>query len=170
MTQKTFNECLNKIRCGNTQGLEDIFNEYYKKIYYTALWKVHNETDAEDIASNFITYLFENIRGIPYIENPSAWINFIVMKRSIDHIRRKSKTVAVEQIDEDAAVKDITEENHLLVEVMNQLDEYQQQLSILHFLYGFKYGELSKMVQRPVGTIKSDISIIRKKIMQFKKF
>ncbi len=54
MTKEKFNELLHRLRKGDCAALEPIYNEYYHNMVVVAFYVLHNESDAEDAASNAI--------------------------------------------------------------------------------------------------------------------
>ena len=169
MLPKRFNQCLDLIRNGNLQGIEEIYYEYYQLMFHVALKKVKAKEAAEDVASSFLIYLLENASEIPHIENPTAWICKIINNRAIDYVRKESKIIDMEDDEELFVTEDNGYINQMFIEVMNELTEYEQNLTQLHYMNGLKYKEISKIVKKSVGSVKMTIGRIKKKLLSFEK-
>lgn len=169
MTSKEFNHCLDKIRNKDTQGLEEIYYEYYNKLIFTAFNIVNEFVAAEDIASDFLKYILENAKNIDYIEKPDSWILQAIRNRAVSYIRKESRKIKISNCaDEMFSTNYDYDLKIILTESFKVLTEYERNLVLLHFVYEIKYKEISSIIGRPIGTIKSDISIIRKKLLYLK--
>lgn len=171
MIPKKFNSCLEMIRNGNMRGLEEIYYEYYEKMKFYAHSRLNNFAAAEDIASNLLKYILEKAKEIRYIENPNAWIYTAVKNSTINYIREKVKIVNIHNSNEIAFTP---QENYNLREALfdniKNLKPIQNEIFVLHYIYGFKYKEMSLMLNIPVGTIKSYIFEIKKNLQHLKNF
>ncbi|MCL1900889.1 MAG: RNA polymerase sigma factor [Firmicutes bacterium] len=171
MLPKKFNSCLDMIRSGNNRGLEEIYYEYYEKMKLYAQLRVNNYAAAEDIASNLLKYILEKANNLKYIENPNAWIYTAVKNSTVNYIREKVKTVDIENNSEDF----FSSNNNYalrkaLIDNIKNLKPIQTEILTLHYIYGFKYHEISPMLNLPIGTIKSHIFEIKKSLQHLKKF
>lgn len=171
MLKGQFNQALEKIKNGDNQGLADIYNEYYEIMTFTAFIKVKDTEAAKDIASDFLLYILEKANEISYIESPNAWVFQAIRNQSISYIRKDSKTV---RIDDCVATVFSTEPDRdlhsMLMNSFSLLNEKEQQLFMLHYIYGFKYNEISRTLSIPVGSIKRKISEIKEKLKDLKKY
>lgn len=171
MLKGKFNHCLDNIRNGNNNGLLDIYNEYFNKMTLTALMKVNEIEDAKDIASNFLLYLLENAKSIPYIEYPNAWVYQSIRNLSVSFIRKDSRTIKIEDCNENIFSTDYDFDLYnLLTDGINALQDNEKEIFIKHYIYGFKYQGISEMLGMPIGTIKRQIFEIKEKLHNLKKY
>jgi len=163
---------LDIIRKGNPRGLEDIYYAYYEKIKYSACLILKDIHASEDIASIVLKYILEKTDKIPYVENPDAWIIKISRNLAIDYIRKKSKTISLDSDFFDAIpVRDNNSNLRLSFEkCFLELTGLEQKILLFHYVYGYKYREISRILKRPIGTIKSDIRKIKSKLEHLKNF
>jgi len=166
MLPKKFNDCLERLRNGDKQAIKEIYIENYEKMTFAALSKVKNVAAAEDIASEFIMYIFENAAQIGYIEKPDSWLYKGVVNRAIDYVRKCGRTVSLLSIEETAAAA-AEHDNDLiclLSDAFQNLTEREKEIFILHYIYGFKYQEIADTLYIPVGTIKRCVSEMKDKL------
>jgi len=172
MLPKKFNSCLDMIRNGNMRGLEEIYYQYYEKMKFYAQTRVNNFAVAEDIASNLLKYILEKAKEIKYIENPNAWIYTAVKNSTVNYIREKTKPVNIE--DSNESIFFSPDKNYYLkkelIDNIKNLKPIQNEILTLHYIYGFKYQEISSMLNIPIGTIKSHVFEIKKNLQHLKKF
>ena len=169
MDTKEFNLCLEKIRCGETRALEPIYNAFKRLMYFTALKEVNNVTDADDIVSEIFKYILSNASTIGYVENPPAWLTKAVRYSANRSKKNKSKTAYIDDLSQSnfSHAPDI-DLKILLCISLKQLTETESDIFDLHYLCGYKYKEISKMLSRPVGTIKRIVHTIRIKLKHLK--
>jgi len=171
MKATLFNQCLDRIRSGDTCGLEPIYNKYYEKMSFSAFTKVKNIEDAKDIASEFLKYILNNAHEIPYINHPSAWIFQSIRNRAVDYIRKDSKTAYLAEYASDAFSKTPDYDLPVLIaEAIEKLTDAEKEIFELHYIYGNKYTEISKMINKPVGTIKRQVYEIKQKLRHLKDY
>lgn len=171
METKEFNRCLDRIRNGDRQALEGIYTKFYAKMTFTALAKINNIQAAEDIASDFIKYILENAKSIPYIENPVSWIITCINNRTVSYIRKER--MAYNMACDEAVFTQNSPDNDLYFELARSFKDLaaaEQELVLLHYIYGYKYKELSRMLGKPEGTIKRQIFVIKQKLKHLKKY
>lgn len=133
-----------------------------------------NEEDAKDLTQET---MLKAIRYKDYYTpktNFKAWIFTIMKNIFINQYRRKSKSKTIFDNSKDAFLLNSSTEkrdspyNYIASgEVNDQLetlsDEYKEPFK-MHYL-GFKYKEIAKKLNLPIGTVKSRIFIARKKLM-----
>lgn len=165
-----FNKCLEIIRQGNPRGIEDIYYTYYEKIKYASFILLKDEYAAEDIASAILKYILENIDKIPFVEHPDAWILKMSHSFSVDYIRKYSRTTSLDSLADSIPAQNSDDILRLsFLDCFLKLTETEQKVLVLHYMYGYKYKEISRILEIPVGTVKSDVSIIKSKLKYLKK-
>lgn len=171
MTKAKFNNCINRIRHGERRELKRIYDEYYAKITYTAVLIVKDYHTAQDIASEVMLYILQNAADIGTVEYPDAWMQAITKNRAIDFVRKDSRIIYT---DDESLLSGSygfpTEAYYEMVEDIRELTQEEQDLIEMHYVYGYNYKEISEMTDTPVGTIKSRIYKIKKKIAHLKKY
>lgn len=170
MQSNRFNKCLEIIRKGNPRGIEDIYHAYYGKIKYSAFALTKDDHASEDIASSVLKYILEKADKIPFVECPDAWILTMSRSFALSHIRKASKTVSLDNniIDNVSAQESNDTLRFSFSECFLTLTEVEQKILLWHYMYGYKYEEISKILDRPPGTIKSDIRKIKAKLRHLK--
>ena len=80
---------LDKLIKGDMKYFEDIYIEYYDKVYFIALSVLKNEQDSEDITQEVFTQIYKSINSLDDVNKFNAWISRIALSKSIDSIRKK---------------------------------------------------------------------------------
>lgn len=164
MHVKKFNECLERIRNGDNNGIIPIHDEYRRRMCFTAASIVGDMTVAEDIASDFMKHLLEKAKTIGYVENPNAWIHSSVRNRAIDYVRKDSKLLPLYTLDEVACTYIDDKLFSTLSEALQFLEESERDIVIQHYVYGFPYKDVAASMNIPVGSIKRRVHEIKEKL------
>jgi RNA polymerase sigma-70 factor, ECF subfamily len=127
--------------------------------------------EREDQASEILLRAFESLENYNPDYAFSTWIYRIARNSQIDRYRRASPVL----VEWDEAVHSTGEEGEtpeslmlretekeLLAEAMASLDRADRQLLYLAYFEGMTYGEISRTIGRPVGTVKYEMHRIRR--------
>lgn len=143
---------------------EDILQPY-------AITLTRNTEDAKDL------YQETMLRAVMYREkyrmdtNLKAWLYTIMRNTFINNYRRNKNLRRIQPEYEEACKKEMTNDNegsrHMRMrEIKNKIAALPDILRISFELYytGYKYHEIAKMLDEPIGTVKSRIHIARKQL------
>ena len=172
MDKYRFNQLLEKIRTGDNNALEPIYREYYGKLTYSAMQILRNYSEATDIASEIFLHILKSADSIGYIKYPDAWMRQLAKNFAIDYVRHNSMLI----LTEDLPIRPdppLYENTALHLEISNEvrkLSAHKQDLFELHYIYGYKYKEISRMLDIPVGTIKRQFHEIKTELQNLKKY
>ncbi|MGL5232573.1 MAG: RNA polymerase sigma factor, partial [Fusobacteriaceae bacterium] len=68
---------------------EEIFEEYFDKIYYKVLGSVKNSEDAEDITQEVFISVYKNLKKFREDSNIYTWIYKIAINKVYDFFRKR---------------------------------------------------------------------------------
>lgn len=170
MNKIEFNKCLEAIKSGNKRGIEKIYYEYYGKITFIATLLTNDVFESKDIASQIMLYILENAKKLETVNNPNAWISTIARNHAINFIRKDSKFIKTEEIKDSTLLDNVFSEEYFdLVEFIKRQTKQEQQIFEMHFIYGYKYKEISEKLNLPLGSIKRIIHDLKLKIIKIYK-
>jgi len=151
------------------QGNLDAFKSLYelqKQRIYNIAYRIHGDhEDAQDSVQDAFVIIYKKINSFRGDSAFSTWLYRIVVNTCLNNIR-KSKTRRtkdwVELSDADNIVEDASFDQHKPLEII--LDEEIQNLPpgyravfILYEIEGFSHQEISQMLNKSVGTSKSQL-------------
>lgn len=148
------------------------FSEQYRKLvrYFQANYSDLSDMEAEDIVSDLMADLFENVDILDRVENMSAYIYRSVRNKAYDYLRRRKKTVSLDDSSPGEADQgdnrpapelryDMTGEleapeiRRRLVQALDSLDPDQRAVWIATEIDGCTFAELSEEWGVPLGTL-----------------
>jgi RNA polymerase sigma-70 factor, ECF subfamily len=167
---------------GDKTAFEILVRRYSKYVYTTSFFMVRDNHEAEDISQEVFVKAYLAIGGFRGLSSFKTWLRKLTVNTCIDKIRIKSKTadkkVSLESMIEDRngdiflyefsqnvekyfqdkeTVKDI-------LKIIVSLDENYRIPLILRDLQDYSYIEISEILKKPVGTIKTNIHRARNMI------
>ncbi|HEX2944620.1 MAG TPA: sigma-70 family RNA polymerase sigma factor [Clostridia bacterium] len=170
---------LERSKAGDAAAFEELIEAYQKKIFNLAYRIVGNYDDAADLAQEAMIRIFRSIANFREQSSFSTWVYRITTNVCLDEIRRKKNT-RVLSLDEEIHVEDgevkrqimsdepqpdeVAEREELrslIDSAIKSLPEDQRLVLTLRDLQGLSYEEISKILDCPVGTVKSRINRAR---------
>lgn len=134
---------------------DEIYDEYFDRVYYKIFSSVKNPEDAEDIAQEVFISVYKNLHKFRADSKIYTWIYRIAINKTYDFFRKKKIDLELnEEIlniadNEDIGGSMIVEEN------LKKLSKEEREIVVLKDVYGYKLREISKMKDRNISTIKS---------------
>ncbi len=139
-----------------------------------ALKLTHNQEDAKDLVQETAARAYINRDKFKVGTNFKGWATTIMRNLFINQYRKKKKRKHVNEpldnmlfaIENKNAVSN-SGETHLAVEnILSMLEEVGEKYSVpfLMFFDGYEYQEIAKHLDIPMGTVKSRLFFVRKKM------
>ena len=145
----------------------------YIQILYSYIYsKVSNKADVEDILQETITAIWVGLDKFKESSSFKTWIIGITRRKIADFYRKHYSTTAfevsdLEKIDQLSTSSDSFKEiiNEIHVEdCLSTLSDEDRELLFLIFNAQLKYNEIETITGIPVGTIKSRLYYIKRKL------
>ena len=155
--------------------LEQIYNEAYKAVYWTAMALMKNEADAEDIVQDTFVALIESYDSIKDKSKVTAWLKKTAANKCLDRIKL-SRTdnmddeffEGVEAVPEDFLPDSIVESEDARKIVMNiinnSLSDDIRRTLILFYFDEMSIKEIAVLLGVPEGTVSRRLNFARNKI------
>lgn len=164
-TPLTLKSALEECVLVNTERSKSyIYKKFYGYLMAVALRYVKDEMEAEDVVNESFVKIFRKVNDFSY-ENDEyiiektfkAWMARITVNTSIDKIRAKKETYALDDMHDGElihyAVSSSTklEENDIL-KLLYELPEIQRSIFSLYEIEGYSHEEIGKLLHIPEST------------------
>lgn len=165
-------ELLRKAQRGDEKAFLELFEMYENQMYRVAFLHVKNEADALDVMQEVAYRMFKNIGTIKNVEYFKTWLTRITMNCAVDHIRKNNKVVQIgtEYLENVEEMSESYEREVLLgtslKELMEALDSEEKNVILLKYYYEYSFREMSEILKRPQGTVKSVLYRALKKLKE----
>ncbi|MBR6476678.1 MAG: sigma-70 family RNA polymerase sigma factor [Lachnospiraceae bacterium] len=155
--------------------LEQIYNEAYKAVYWTAMSLLKNEADAEDIVQDTFVTLIESYDSIKDKSKVTSWLKKTAANKCLDRIKlTKTDNMddeffeSVEAVPEDFLPDSIVENEDARKIVMdiinNSLSDDIRRTLILFYFDDMSIKEIAVALGVPEGTVSRRLNFARNKI------
>ncbi|SNX53667.1 RNA polymerase sigma factor SigY [Thermoanaerobacterium sp. RBIITD] len=161
---------INDAKCGNKSALNVLITENYNIVLGYCIKMTGNTSLAQDIAQETMLKAVLNINKFKLDFKFSSWLVKIAINTYRDFLRKNKLTDSIDDID-------LPTKNNFENDVINKID-YKQVMEILLSLpyekraifilkhyYGYKYEEISKIMNCPIGTVRSRLHYCIKYIL-----
>lgn len=148
------------------QLTEQVLLENYDRYYRLAYQYVKNENDALDMVQESAYRAYRDCRKVREPEYLNTWIYRIVINTCLDHLRKTSREVPLEEIAEPG----YEETSYAQAEqgdglsMLDTLKEAEREIVILRFFEELKLEEIAKVTGENVNTVKAKLYRALKKM------
>ena len=167
-------------RAGNQNALSQLYTLAYDGVYYTVHAMIRDEETVLDVVQDSFIRGFENLDRLQDPSRFAAWMKSIARNMAVDELRRK-KPLLFSQMAEDqqsavlefaddrpenlpAVALDRQETARLVREILDSLPEEQRLAVALYYYEGLSVRQVAQRLGIPENTVKSRLSLGRKKI------
>ena len=169
--QKTDAEIIQATIDGDTSAFSALVDRYSRDVFGFAFFMAKNESDAEDITQETFVKVWKNLKKFKPEQRFKSWLLAIARNTTIDYIRKRRHAIFSDFDDEEGSnmlVETLADEEKLADEVAelaesttkttaavkDRPDIYRTVLG-LRYDGGLSFEEISKMLDKPVNTVKS---------------
>jgi RNA polymerase sigma-70 factor (ECF subfamily) len=157
-----------------------LIKRYKNKIFNYAVYMMKNQMDAEDVTQEVLIRTWLNIGNFNF-NAAKSWMMRTTHNLCIDYLRRNNINSRREQDVNEYYYKEFSDPTingnpdkaaELIItegkikEAINNLPERLRSPFILYELQGFKYKEISKILDVPLNTIKVNLLRARKQLQR----
>ncbi len=155
--------------------LEQIYNEAYKAVYWTALSLLKNDSDAEDVVQDTFVSFIESYSDMTDTSKAKALLKKIAANKCLDRIKL-AKTDAVEDdffddveaVPEDFLPEHLVESDAMrkvLMDIIeNTLSDDTRRTLVLYYFDEMSTKEIAEALGVPQGTVLRRLNFARNKI------
>jgi RNA polymerase sigma-70 factor (ECF subfamily) len=167
-------EAIDAVKRGESDAYDILVSRHLRRVVSIAWGLVRNRADAEDLAQTAFVRAYETIGRFKSGQRFGPWINRIVTNLALDLIKHRSR-VRNEDFSErePSARRDSTDLRASSGELRNRIDtaieslpEMQRVVARLFLVEQFEHGEIASMTNLREGTVRSHLSLARKKLRE----
>ena len=157
---------LAEVATGDSKAFEELITKYGNLIWSIARRYLSNQAEAEDAVQEIFLALWQSASR--FDANKGSEITFIATiarRRLIDGLRKNNKHKILQSID-DAISNDVFKQKSnletnaelsLAIGILETLEKKDQELLSLSIYQGYSHVEIAKLLNLPLGTVKTKI-------------
>ena len=159
-------DLLSEVATGDSKAFEELTKKYGNLIWSIARRYLSNQAEAEDAVQEIFLALWQSASR--FDANKGSEITFIATiarRRLIDGLRKNNKHKILQSID-DAISNDVFKQKSnleknaelsLAIGILETLEKKDQELLSLSIYQGYSHVEIAKLLNLPLGTVKTKI-------------
>ncbi|MFL6246162.1 MAG: RNA polymerase sigma factor [Thermoanaerobaculia bacterium] len=159
---------------GDAEGLDYLVGKYLRRVVSIAWGVVRNSHDAEDLAQEAFVKAYQNIGRFRPGDSFGPWIYRIVTNAALDVRKHRTKFQHEPIADtepaarrDDATLPAMSNELAQRIDAaIEELPEMQRIVARLHLVEEFDHQEIARMMDLSEGTVRSHLSLARKKLRE----
>ena len=134
---------------------DNIYEEYFDRVYYKVLSVVKNDDDAEDICQETFISVYKNLSKFREESNIYTWIYRIAINKTYDFFKKRKLEFEIND-DVLSLPEDINFDTKVILEEkLKLISEKEKEIVVLKDIYGYKLKEIAEMKNMNVSTVKS---------------
>lgn len=137
-----------------------LIKEYEKQLYAIAYTILRNEADTEDAVCNAIQKGYEKLDQLRNKHKFKAWISTITKNEALQIKRKRIELPGNEILD--TMLEAVIDHHDELWDIVQNLPEEYRMVIVLYYYNQLSIHEVSKVLEIPVGTVKSRMNRGRK--------
>ena len=134
---------------------DNIYEEYFDRVYYKVLSVVKNDDDAEDICQETFISVYKNLSKFREESNIYTWIYRIAINKTYDFFKKRKLEFEIND-DVLSLPEDVNFDTKVILqEKLKLISEKEREIVILKDIYGYKLKEIAEMKNMNLSTVKS---------------
>ena len=134
---------------------DNIYEEYFNRVYYKVLSVVKNDDDAEDICQETFISVYKNLSKFREESNIYTWIYRIAINKTYDFFKKRKLEFEIND-DVLSLPEDINFDTKVILEEkLKLISEKEKEIVVLKDIYGYKLKEIAEMKNMNLSTVKS---------------
>lgn len=134
---------------------DNIYEEYFDRVYYKVLSVVKNDDDAEDICQETFISVYKNLSKFREESNIYTWIYRIAINKTYDFFKKRKLEFEIND-DVLSLPEDINFDTKVILEEkLKLISEKEKEIVILKDIYGYKLKEIAEIKNMNLSTVKS---------------
>ena len=134
---------------------DNIYEEYFDRVYYKVLSVVKNNDDAEDICQETFISVYKNLSKFREESNIYTWIYRIAINKTYDFFKKRKLEFEIND-DVLSLPEDVNFDTKVILEEkLKLISEKEREIVILKDIYGYKLKEIAEIKNMNLSTVKS---------------
>ena len=160
-------------RClrGDTEAIRQLVSRFQSDVYGLCVRLLHNRHDAEDVTQEVFLRIFRSLSGWDSSRLLKPWIMGIAVNRCRTWLTQRSRRPElVDYLQDTVAGQPADDSTELLTEIHAALADLRLEYRTVFVMFheqGQSYEEISLVMERPVGTVKTWLHRARVEVLDY---
>lgn len=170
-------DIIDSINFGNESSFNLLVLKYQKKVYWTAKRMLLNHDDANDITQEVFIKLYRNLKNYRNESSLFTYIYRMTINFSLNYLKKskslKSKALSLDynisknNYTDNETIYDDNIRTKMLIQAISTLPRQQRAVFNMRFYDSLSYDDISRILNKSVGTLKANYFHAIKNIERF---
>lgn len=152
---------------------EEVYTDYKEMVFNYVFWRLNDYDEAVDITQEIFIKIYKNLGKFKGESSMKTWVMSIAINHLNDFFRKKKKFNPVyfeeyandESPDAPGPLEEMDVEDVVRVErALEKLKDWEREILTLYYMEGFQYEEISRLLNIPIGTVRSRLNNAKKSL------
>lgn len=175
MNKLSDEELVERLKQGDEQAFNILYERHYQYLYYVAFKLTHNREDAKDAVQLSYIQMYESIQALQKPKYFRLWMNKIVHGKCYNMFKKNRDTIVdLEELEWANRYSEtrkeylpqeqmkFTSDQDILQSLIAKLPYTSQEILELYYFSQFKQEEIADILNLPIGTVKSRVYAAKK--------
>jgi len=135
---------------GEDDAFVELFRRHNRRLFTYAMKLLGDQQQAEDITQELWERVIKLRTSPPHVRNPVGFFIRIARNLCLDQMKRRRRTVALDDIDEarhpSSAAEERTELEEIATAALDRLPFDQREVLVLNIYCGYRFDEIATML------------------------
>ena len=163
------------------RNFEDLIRPQVEYLYRLAWRFTGNVTDAEDLVQDVLIKVYPRTQDMLTIQKLRPWLAKVLYHQYVDSLRQRKRSPVLELVSGGDGEEDLLDkvassregpeqdaeragQRDRILAAVRQLNPEQRAIVAMHDVEGYSLDELEKMLETPIGTLKSRLHRARARL------
>ena len=175
MEETEWSQLVKQTLSGDQAAYGEMYDRTIQGIYKTVHFLLDTKSDTDDVVQEVYIEAYKSLSKYDVSKPFKPWLTGIAIKQIHSYRRKRWMQLRIVKKAEQYVQSTMYDEtndlvdrlnNKQIVEIVNQLPFKLKQVVILHYLNEFSQEEIAKILEIPLGTVKSRIHAALKKLRE----
>lgn len=160
---------IRRAKQGDLHAFSALVRNYKIYVYKTAFGILQNTLDAEDVTQETFLKVYQSLRSLRNDETFPTWIARIAVRKAFDLAKQNRRIQTFDpQIEQSRFIAhDAIPDSRLEMEyALQRLSPEHRAVLVLRELQGWDYEQIAKVLEIPIGTVRSRLHHARTQLRQ----
>jgi RNA polymerase sigma-70 factor (ECF subfamily) len=150
-----FDDYIDKLIQKDNQAFKTVYEQTKKGVFSIIISLVQNKTVTEDLMQDTYIKMIKYIRQYQRGRNFNAWLMQIAKNTALDYLRKNKKEYLYDPQEQSYIHQSLKTDpvTYGVSDLVESLDEDEKQIVLLRAVAEYKFKDIAKMVDKPLGTV-----------------
>jgi len=172
-------ELIQRTLNGETDAFGELVRRYQDAVYATALHRIGNFTDAQDVAQETFIEAYKNLHKLRDPARFPGWLHTITLRQCSRWMRRRHETIPIEELDEPQMLEasrgkvplpdeslERKELQEIVLGAIASLPPKVGEVVTMYYIDGLSYEEIASFLSIPKTTVKGRLQMGRRRLKE----